>query len=90
MINSGYRVEFQNMKEKIYDVFGELIGSGEQTRGNFFNLDLSNKTCLFAQFEDVWLWHRRLCHVNFDNIVEISNKNRVRGLQKKSKPNKVM
>ena len=51
---SRYKVEFHHRKAKI---FGEIIGSGDQTKGNFFYLDLSNVTCLFAQHEDTWLWH---------------------------------
>ena len=46
----GYQVEFQNKKEKIYDATGELIVSGEKTRGSFFYLDLFEDTCIFSQF----------------------------------------
>jgi hypothetical protein len=45
----GYR------KKKIFDVDGELIGSGDQIRGNLFYQDLSSDICLFAQYEDIWL-----------------------------------
>ena len=48
LINFGYRVEFLNKKEKVYDAMGELIGIGEKTRGNLFYLDLSEDTCLFS------------------------------------------
>lgn len=30
--------------------------------------------------DDSWLWHKRLCHINFDNIVKISNVKAVRDL----------
>ena len=33
----------------------------------------------------MWLWQKRLCHVNFDNLVSISNMKRVRGLPKLKK-----
>jgi hypothetical protein len=68
----GYQLEFQNRKTKIYDATGELIGSGDQIRGNLFYLDLSEDTCLLAQFKDIWLCNKRLYHVNFDNLVSIS------------------
>lgn len=70
---------------KIYDATGELVGSREKKRGNLFNLDLSENICLSAQFEDVWL-----CHVNFDNLVSISEMERVRGLPRLRKLDKVM
>ena len=36
----------------------QLIGSGEQTRGNLFYLDLSEEICMIAQLDDIWLWHK--------------------------------
>ena len=72
MKKSRYKVEFHHRKENIFDANGKLIRSDDQTRGNLFYLDLSNGTCLFAQYEDIWLWHKRLCLVNFDNLVSIS------------------
>ena len=75
------------MKAKIYDIDGKLIGNGDQTRGNLFYLDMNDATCLAIEFDDVWIWHKRLCHVNFDNLVSISNMRRVRGFPKLKKSN---
>ena len=86
----GYKVEFHHRKTKIFDVDGKLIGSGDQTRCNLLYLDLSDKTCLFAQYEDIWLWNKRLCHVIFNNLVSISKVKRVRGLPKLKKPDNTM
>ena len=88
--SSGCNVEFQNKIEKIYDTDGKLIGKGDQTRGNLFYLDMNNATCLVVEFDDVWLWHKILCHVNFDNLVSISNMRRVRGLPKLKKPDNII
>ena len=55
----------------IYDSEGNLNGSGERTKGNLFYLDETIETCLMVKSDDVWLWHKRLCHVNFDNLVNI-------------------
>lgn len=35
-----------------------------------------------VQKEDVWLLHKRLCHMNFDNLVNIGKMKKVRGLAK--------
>ena len=40
-------------KTKIYNGSGELIGSGDQIRGNLFYLYLFENSSLFAQFEDI-------------------------------------
>ena len=86
----GYRVEFHNREAKIHDDDGKLIGTSEKTRGDLFYKDLSEETCMFVQQEDVWLCQKRLCHVNFDNFVNISKMKEVRGLPKLKKPDNVM
>ena len=67
-----------------------MIGKGDQTRGNLFYLNLDDAAYLIAKIDDVWLWHKRLCHVNFDNLISISNKKRVRGLPKLKKLDNVI
>ena len=64
----------------IYNSEVELSGSGERTKGNLFYLDESIETCLMVKSDDVWLWHKRLCHVNFDNLVNINKMVKLRGL----------
>ena len=56
---------------RLLDEKGKLIRSRKQTKGNQFYLDLGDCSCFIAQVEEIWLWHRRLCHVNFDNMVKI-------------------
>ena len=82
----GWKVEFENKTAKIYDASGKLISKGDQTRSNLFYLDIDDVTCLVAKFDDTWLWHKRLCHVNLDNLIKISHMKRVRGLPKLKKP----
>ena len=38
-----------------------------------------------VKFDDVWLWHKRLFHVNFDNLVNINKMKKLRGLPKLKK-----
>ena len=85
LTNLGCKVEFENKSTKIYDTNGKLIGKGDQTRSNLFYLDIEDATCLIEKFDDVWLWHKRLCHVHLDNLISISNMKRVRGLPKLKK-----
>ena len=87
---TGCKVEFNQKGAIIYDAKGELIGSGDQTRGNLFYLDISSETCLIVKFDDVWLWHKRLFHVNFDNLVNINKMRKLRGLPKLNKPDNVI
>ena len=90
MNNLSCKVEFENKISKIYDTNGKLIKKGDQTRGNLFYLDMDDATCLVVEFYDVWIWHKRLCHVNFDNLVSIINMRKVRVLTKLKIPNKMI
>ena len=76
-----------NGKTKLLDEKGNLVGSGKQTKFNLFYLDLNECSCFIGQVEEIWLWHRRLCHVNFDNLVKIRKHKRVRGIPSLKKPN---
>ena len=51
---------------------------------------IEDSTCLIAKIDDVWLWHKRLCHVNFDNLINIINMKKVRGLPKLKKSDNVI
>ena len=67
-------------KARLLDDKGKLIGLGKQTKGNVFYLDLGDCSCFIAQIEESWLWHKRLCHVNFDNMVKIRKFKKIRGI----------
>lgn len=84
--DNGLTLEFKKEVCKIKGKNGELIATGMQTKGNLFQPNANIRTCLMAKFDDSWIWHRRLCHVNFDNIVKASKIKAVRGLPMLSKP----
>ena len=67
-------------KARLLDRKGKLIGSSKQTKGNLFYLELGECSCFIAQVEEIWLWHKRLCHVNIDNMVKISKFKKVRDI----------
>jgi len=73
-------------KAWLLDDKGNMIGLGKEIKGNLFYLDLGDCSCLIAQLEESWLWHKRPCHVNFDNLVKIRKHRRVRGIPKLKKP----
>ena len=88
--NLGCKVEFENKFAKIYDTHGRQVGKGDQTRSNLFYLNIEDATCLVVKSDDVWLWHKRLCHVNFDNLLSISNTRKIRCLPKLKKLDNIM
>ena len=56
----GCKVDFENKKENIYDTDGKPIRKGDQTRGNIFYLNMNDATCLVVEFDDVWLWKKKV------------------------------
>jgi len=84
-----YKFESNRVSCKIFDKTGKLLAIGEKSRGNLFYLNISSNACTVASSDKKRLWNRRLCHVNFDNLVKVGRKNCVRGLPPITKPNNV-
>ena len=66
-------------KARLLDDKGKLIGSRKQTKGNLFYLDLGECSCFIDGT-------KRLCHVNFDNMVNIRKFKKARGIPSLKKP----
>ena len=63
-----------------------LLGTSSKKKGSLFYLYLTKSSCTLVQVEESWLWHKRMCHVNFDNLVNIRENRRVRGIPSLKKP----
>ena len=42
--------------------------------------------CHLNKYDESWLWHRRLGHLNFDHIIKLRNSGAVKDIPKISKP----
>ena len=67
-----------------------MIGTDTRSRGNVFQLNPTEMTCSIAKVDTSWLWHKRFCYINFDNIVKASATFAVRDLPKILKPTNIM
>lgn len=66
---------------------GKHLANATRASNNLNILDDSNdEKCYLSQLNESWLWHRRLGHMSFDNLVQISKKEAVRDLSKLEKP----
>jgi hypothetical protein len=46
-----------------------------RTSRNIYVLsEIGNEKCCLGKEDEVWLWHRRMGHINFDNLVKVSKK----------------
>ncbi|KAL8155146.1 hypothetical protein AgCh_000511 [Apium graveolens] len=85
----SYHVDFfKEYCEVISNSTGKVVLKGYR-HGNIYEARLSTSTdgsaiCLLsrASIEERWNWHKRLSHLNFNNINELVKKDLVRGLPK--------
>jgi hypothetical protein len=65
---------------------GQLVAKGIRTENNVYVLKEEEEECHLRKYEESWLWHRRLGHLNFDHIIKLRNNGAVKDLLKISKP----
>ncbi|KAK2965659.1 hypothetical protein RJ640_001492 [Escallonia rubra] len=86
LIDSGHKVQFEGDQCLISHASdgGTLLGKRDDNiyTLSFDSFDSSHEVCLSAQHNDIWLWHRRLCHVHMDLIKKLLSKELVRSLPK--------
>jgi hypothetical protein len=69
----------------------KLVGTAPRTSENVYILDAKlNEKCHINIVDEIWLWHRRLGHINFENLVKFSNLGAVRKFPKIIKPSNTM
>ncbi|KAL8115181.1 hypothetical protein AgCh_021856 [Apium graveolens] len=87
ILEIGYHVDFfEEHCEIVSKSKGKVVLKGYR-RGNIYEAKLSTSTdgsaiCLLsrASIEESWNWHKKLSHLNFNNINELVKKDLVRGL----------
>jgi hypothetical protein len=84
----GCEVTFTTKNCKINTInTGELIAKGVRTENNIYVMKEYKEKCQLRKFDESWLWHKRIGHLNFDHIVKLNNEGVVKELQRISKPN---
>jgi hypothetical protein len=48
--------------------------------------DIGNEKCCLRKEDELWLWHRRMGYINFDNIVKVIKNEVVREMPQITKP----
>jgi hypothetical protein len=48
--------------------------------------EIGNEKCCLGMEDEIWLWHRRMCHIHFDNLVKVSKREAVREMPQITKP----
>jgi hypothetical protein len=48
--------------------------------------EIGNEKCCLLKEDESWLWHRRMGHMHFDNLVKVSKREAVREMPQITKP----
>jgi hypothetical protein len=83
----GCKLVFTSKDCKIQFVnSGQLIAKGIRTKNNVYVLKEEKEECHLREYDESWLWHRRLGHLKFDHLIKLRNSGEVKYLPKVSKP----
>jgi hypothetical protein len=58
-----------------------------RTSSNIYVLsEIGNIKCCLGKEDEIWLWHRRMGHIHFDNLVKVSRREAIREMPRIMKP----
>ena len=64
-----------------------MVGIATRTSNNIYVLsEIGNEKCFLGKEDESWLWHKRMGHIKFDNLVNVSKKESVREMPQIMKP----
>jgi hypothetical protein len=56
-----------------------LVAIAARTSSNIYVLsEIGNEKCCLEKEDESWLWHRRMGHMHFDNLVKVLKREAVR------------
>jgi hypothetical protein len=64
-----------------------LIATTVRTSSNIYVLnEIGNEKCFLGKEDEIWLWHKIMGHIHFDNLVKFSKREAVREIPQITKP----
>jgi hypothetical protein len=88
MCDQGPKVTFDSQKCEIRkEGSGKLVATATRTSSNIYVLsEIVNEKCCLGKEDESWLWHRRMGHMHFDNLVKVNKREAVREMPQITKP----
>jgi transposase InsO family protein len=88
MCDQGHKVTFNSQKYEIRrEGSGKLVGTTARTSNNIYVLsEIGNEKCCLGKEYESWLWHIRMGHMHFDNLVKLNKREAVREMPQITKP----
>lgn len=90
--DQGHKVVFSTKDCEIRNSpSGKLVAKGVRTSDNIYILKkIQENKCYLSQTDESWLWHKRLGHTSFENLINISKIKDVRDIPRLFKPNQAV
>ena len=87
MCNQGHKITFNSKKCEIRkEGSRQLIAIVARISSNIYVLsEIGNKKCCLGKEDEGWLWHKRMGHINFNNLVKVNKKEAVREMPQMTK-----
>jgi hypothetical protein len=55
-----------------------VVDIAARTKNNIYVLsEIVNEKCFLGKEDEIWLWHRRMGHMHFYNLVKVSKREEV-------------
>jgi transposase InsO family protein len=88
MCDQGHKLVFDSKKCEIRKEGScKLVATTIRTPKNIYVLnEIGKERCCIGNKNESWLWHRRMDHMNFDNLFKIIRKEAVKEIPEISKP----
>jgi hypothetical protein len=86
--DQGHILIFDSQKCEIRkEGLGKLVVIAPRTPSDVYILNIEEEEkCCMSQIDESWLWHRRMGHIGFDNLIKVGKKEVVRDMPKIIKP----
>ena len=74
MCDQGHKLMFNSHKCEIIKASSDkLVATIVRTSNNIYVLsEIWNEKCCLGKEDEIWLWHRRMGHIHFDNLVNLA------------------
>ena len=88
MCDQVHKITFNSQKWKIRkEGSGKSSATNARTSRNIYVLsEIGNEKCFLGNEDEIWIWHRIVGHIHFDNLVKVRKSEAVREISQIMKP----
>lgn len=87
MCDQGHTMLFNSKKCAMRKgKFGKIVATTSRASNDIYIFDETPNGCFLANEDEMWVWKKRMGHINFENLVKIRRKEVVREMPKILKP----